>query len=136
MADQIEPDGATSMEESADPAFLADGEQGLTRLACPDCGGGLAEVRLPRITYYRCHVGHQYGPQALEAAQSEEAERKLWTAVAALEEHAALARHLAGRAPTGAGGDLLSAAVRSAEMARSVRSGLDPLTTGPEALPG
>ena len=84
-----------SMEESSDLQFLSPGETRLTRLACPECGGALAEVVLPQITYYRCHVGHQFGPQSLAAAQVEAAEAKLWSAVATLEETAALARHLA-----------------------------------------
>ena len=54
-----------------------------------------AEAALPHVTYYRCHVGHQFGPQSLAAAKAETAEAKLWAAVAALEETAALARHLA-----------------------------------------
>jgi two-component system, chemotaxis family, protein-glutamate methylesterase/glutaminase len=58
---------------------------------------------LPQITYYRCHVGHQFGPQSLAAAQAGTAEAKLWAAVATLEETAALARHLASH--TGLGGD-------------------------------
>jgi two-component system chemotaxis response regulator CheB len=48
---------------------------------------------LPHITYYHCHVGHQFSPQSLAAAQAETAEAKLWAAVAALEETAALAGH-------------------------------------------
>jgi two-component system, chemotaxis family, protein-glutamate methylesterase/glutaminase len=84
-----------SMEEGSDLQFLSPGETRLTRLACPECGGALAEAVLPRITYYRCHVGHQFGPQSLAAAQAESAEAKLWAAVAALKETAALARHLA-----------------------------------------
>jgi two-component system chemotaxis response regulator CheB len=84
-----------SMEDSSDLQFLSSGETRLTRLACPECGGALAEAVLPQITYYRCHVGHQFGPQSLAAAQAESAEAKLWSAVAALEETAALARHLA-----------------------------------------
>jgi two-component system, chemotaxis family, protein-glutamate methylesterase/glutaminase len=87
-----------SMEEGNDLQFLSSGETGLTRLACPECGGALAEAVLPRITYYRCHVGHQFGPQSLAVAQAETAEAKLWSAVAALEETAALARHLASHA--------------------------------------
>jgi two-component system chemotaxis response regulator CheB len=87
-----------SMEEVSDLQFLSPGETGLTRLACPECGGALAEAALPHITYYRCHVGHQFGPQSLAAAQVEAAEAKLWTAVAALEETAALARHLTSHA--------------------------------------
>ncbi|MFL6160662.1 MAG: chemotaxis protein CheB [Jatrophihabitantaceae bacterium] len=83
-----------NMADSDDPGFLDEGETKLTRLACPECGGGLAEVDLPQITYFRCHVGHQYAPQTLVAAQAEAAEAKLWSAVAALEERAALRRYL------------------------------------------
>jgi len=89
-----------STEEVSDLQFLSPEETGLTRLACPECGGALAEAALPHITYYRCHVGHQFGPQSLAAAQAEAAEAKLWAAVAALEETAALARHLASHADT------------------------------------
>jgi two-component system chemotaxis response regulator CheB len=89
------------MEESSDLQFLSPEETGLTRLACPDCGGALAEAVLPHITYYRCHVGHQFGPQSLAAAQAEAAEAKLWAAVAALEETAALARHMAAHEDAG-----------------------------------
>ena len=89
-----------TMEEGTDLQFLSSGEAGLTRLACPECGGALAEAVLPHITYYRCHVGHQFGPQSLAATQAEAAEAKLWAAVAALEETAALARHLASHADT------------------------------------
>jgi two-component system chemotaxis response regulator CheB len=84
-----------NMEESSDLQFLSPGETRLTRLACPECGGALAEIVLPQITYYRCHVGHQFGPQSLVAAQTDTAEAKLWAAVATLEETAVLARHLA-----------------------------------------
>jgi two-component system chemotaxis response regulator CheB len=83
------------MGEGDDPAFLSADEVRLTRMSCPDCSGGLAEVDLTGLRYYRCHVGHQYSPQSLEAAQRESVEGKLWAAAAALEEHAALARHLA-----------------------------------------
>ena len=83
------------MEEGSDLQFLSPDETGLTRLACPECGGALAQAVLPHITCYRCHVGHQFGPQSLAAAQAEAAEAKLWAAVAALEETAALGRHLA-----------------------------------------
>ena len=79
---------------SDDPGFLKPGETRLTRLACPECGGGLAQVDLPQISYFRCHVGHQYGPQSLAAAQSESVEQKLWSAVAALEEQAVVQGYL------------------------------------------
>jgi two-component system, chemotaxis family, protein-glutamate methylesterase/glutaminase len=34
----------TDMVESADPGFLVEDESKLTRLTCPDCGGGIAQV--------------------------------------------------------------------------------------------
>jgi two-component system, chemotaxis family, protein-glutamate methylesterase/glutaminase len=112
------------MEDSSDLQFLSPGETRLTRLACPDCGGALAETVLPGITYYRCHVGHQFGPQSLAAAQAETAESKLWAAVAALEETAALARHLAGHAALSeeASGQQDRAADRAARLAEAVRA--------------
>ena len=84
----------TRMGDGDNPAFLSADEIQLTRMSCPECNGGLAEIDLGRLRYYRCHVGHQYSPQSLEAAQREAVEAKLWAAAAALEEHAALARHL------------------------------------------
>ena len=95
-----EQEGGPEMHEARmgdgdDPGFMSADEVRLTRMSCPECNGGLAEVDLSGLRYYRCHVGHQYGPQSLEAAQREAVEAKLWAAAAALEEHAALARHLA-----------------------------------------
>lgn len=97
------------MADASDPQFLTGEETGLTRLACPECGGGLAETVLPTITYYRCHIGHQYAPQTLAAAQAEAVERKLWTAIAALEEQAVVLRHLATQHPDQAAADLARA---------------------------
>jgi two-component system, chemotaxis family, protein-glutamate methylesterase/glutaminase len=92
---QLKDDLWARMEEASDLQFHSPEETRLTRLACPDCGGALAEAALPWISYYHCHVGHQFGPQSLAAALAESAEAKLWAAVATLEETAALARHLA-----------------------------------------
>lgn len=110
------------MEETSDLQFLSPEETRLTRLACPECGGALAETALPQITYYRCHVGHQFGPQTLAAAQAESAEAKLWSAVAALEETAALARHLAGHA--GPGDDTAGEQARTADWASELAQSL------------
>lgn len=110
------------MEETSDLQFLSPEETRLTRLACPDCGGALAEAILPRISYYRCHVGHQFGPQSLAAAQAESSEAKLWAAVATLEETAALARHLAGHSDLGQ--DAASQQGRTAERASRLAESL------------
>lgn len=82
------------MAHDLDIGYLADAESRLTRMVCPECGGALAQVDLAKISYFRCHVGHQYGPQSLAAAQAETSETKIWAAVAALEEEAALQRYL------------------------------------------
>ena len=113
-----------TMDESSDLQFLSSGETRLTRLACPECGGALAESVLPQITYYRCHVGHQFGPQSLAAVQTETAETKLWAAVAALEETAALARHLAAHTETDEdfAGQQNGTANWAADLAESVRT--------------
>lgn len=112
------------MADGDDLGYLAPDETRLTRLSCPDCHGSLAEIRLGGIDYYRCHVGHQFGPQSLEAAQREAVEATLWAAAAALEEHAVLARHLAGRSVAADGGAYRRAAQRSAQTARALLDGL------------
>jgi two-component system chemotaxis response regulator CheB len=109
------------MADSSDPGFLDDGETRLTRLACPECGGGMAEVSLPSITYFRCHVGHQYAPQVLAAAQAEASEAKLWTAVAALEEQAVVLRHLAEHEPADPSAEQPGSSEQEAGPARKAR---------------
>ena len=117
------------MGDGDDPGFLSADEVQLTRLSCPECSGGLAEVDMSGLRYYRCHVGHQYSPQSLEAAQREAVEAKLWAAAAALEEHAALARHLATRTGGALGNDDLHSyhrlADRSASTAKSLISRME-----------
>ena len=119
----------TRMGDGDDPGFLSAEEVRLTRLSCPDCTGGLAEIDVTGLRYYRCHVGHQYSPQSLEAAQREAVEAKLWAAAAALEEHAALARHLATRPNRALGDDVVHSyhrlADRSSDTARTLISRLE-----------
>lgn len=114
--------GEVRMEDGSDLQFLSPEETRLTRLACPECGGALAEAVLPRISYYRCHVGHQFGPQSLAVAQAESAEAKLWAAVATLEETAALARHLAGHEDLGQ--DVVGRQSRTADWAGGLAESL------------
>ena len=91
-------EAAMSMAEGSID-YLSDDESRLTRLSCPDCGGSLAQVDLAQISYFRCHVGHQFGPQALAAAQAEASEAKLWSALAAIEEETAFQRYLGTAVP-------------------------------------
>ena len=67
-------------------------------LTCPDCGGALWEVQEDRVLRCQCHVGHQYAPDDLEAAQRDAVDSALWSAVRVLEEHAELKQRLARRA--------------------------------------
>ena len=116
------------MGDSSDPAYLAEDETSLTRLVCPDCGGSLAQIQLPRIAYYRCHVGHQYAPQSLAAAQLESAEARLWSAVSFLEEAAAFSRHLAQQTDQNATTqEHRRAADRADRLAADIRMQLTPV---------
>jgi two-component system, chemotaxis family, protein-glutamate methylesterase/glutaminase len=65
---------------------------------CPECNGPLWEMRNGKATLFRCMVGHSFAPENLYAAQTEEVERALWTALRALEERVALQQTLAERA--------------------------------------
>jgi hypothetical protein len=130
---------AHRMADSDDPGFLYSDEERPTRLACPECNGVLAEVAMSGLRYFRCHVGHQYGPQTLEAAQREAVEAKLWAAAAALEEHAALARHLATRSDVAVGhteaGEYRRRAERSASTATTLLSRLQRDASEPDVQP-
>jgi two-component system, chemotaxis family, protein-glutamate methylesterase/glutaminase len=125
------------MAESDDPGYLAEGETKLTRLVCPECGGGLAQMDLPQISYFRCHIGHQYAPKTLAAAQADATEAKLWSAVAALEEQATFLHHLDRLDPvepldTEQAGEI---AERAAILREQVRQWTAPMVSQPDELP-
>jgi two-component system chemotaxis response regulator CheB len=67
-------------------------------MTCPDCGGALWELQEGKLTRFRCHVGHQFSPEALDRGQHDLVEEALWTAVRALEEHADLRQRMSRRA--------------------------------------
>ncbi len=68
---------------------------------CPECHGTLWEVEDGDIAHFRCRIGHAFTAESLYAQQSDELEAALWTALRALEEHAALSRRMAARAQAG-----------------------------------
>ena len=105
-------------------------------LTCPDCGGALWEVKKGKLSRYRCHVGHQYSLEALDAGQRDVVEEALWTAVRALEEHADLRSRLSRRAGM-AGLDRVSGGFAdSARVAhRQAQSIRDLLTTEAPDVP-
>jgi two-component system, chemotaxis family, protein-glutamate methylesterase/glutaminase len=76
-------------------------------LTCPECGGGLWELKGGKPLRYRCHTGHGFSARSLENAQVNMAEHALWSSVRALQEREILLRRLASVAQ--ATGDLPSA---------------------------
>jgi two-component system chemotaxis response regulator CheB len=78
-------------------------------MSCPECHGVLWEVGDGNLVRFRCRVGHAYTDEVLLAHQADQLEAALWTALRALEEHAALSRRLSTRAS--GGGHTRSAAV-------------------------
>lgn len=65
------------------------------RITCPDCGGGLYEVKDPRRLRYRCHTGHAFSARTLERAQADSGEQTLRSGVRALQERELLLRRMA-----------------------------------------
>src|SRR5207302_8798628 len=66
--------------------------------SCPECGGVLWELRDQDLLRFRCRVGHAFSVESVEAAQVEQLEDALWTALKTLEENASLSRRMAKRA--------------------------------------
>ena len=62
--------------------------------ACPDCGGGLWNVKNDVIKRYRCHIGHAYTERDLILKQAEAAGSTLWVALRMMEERKHLLRKL------------------------------------------
>jgi two-component system chemotaxis response regulator CheB len=65
---------------------------------CPECHGTLWEQEDGELTRFRCRVGHAFSAETLVDQQAAYLEISLWTALRALEEHAALARRMAAKA--------------------------------------
>ncbi|SDW55488.1 two-component system, chemotaxis family, response regulator CheB [Amycolatopsis xylanica] len=70
------------------------GDRGdMSGYTCPDCQGALIEIA-PDANHYRCRVGHAWSAESLLAAQVDELERALWTALRSLDEKTGLARRM------------------------------------------
>lgn len=72
-------------------------EELIGHFSCPDCGGVLTAVSDGELIRYRCRVGHEFSPETLFSAQTEEVEAALWVALRALDEKAEIAGRLAAR---------------------------------------
>ncbi|HTE26173.1 chemotaxis protein CheB [Flavitalea sp.] len=62
--------------------------------ACPDCGGGLWDVKNDVIKRYRCHIGHAYTEKDLILRQAMTAGNTLWVALRMMEERKHLLRKM------------------------------------------
>ena len=97
-------------------------------LTCPECGGALWEQENGKLMQYRCHVGHAYSPDGLVAAQTQDLEAALWSALRALEESAEL-RRMARRARQGSLGEIANAYERQAGEAEKQADALRAVLT-------
>jgi two-component system chemotaxis response regulator CheB len=66
-------------------------------LTCPECGGALWERQEGDLIRFKCHVGHAYSSESMQAEQGVALEAALWSALRSLEERADLFRRLARR---------------------------------------
>jgi two-component system chemotaxis response regulator CheB len=57
-----------------------------SNFTCPDCGGGLWEIKQEGFLRYRCHTGHVYTSLALLEKQGEQMEESIWVSIRMLEE--------------------------------------------------
>jgi two-component system chemotaxis response regulator CheB len=64
---------------------------------CPDCGGGLWEIKRDPAHRYRCHTGHVYTEKLLYELQDVKIEESIWVSIRMLEEKRNMLRLLAGR---------------------------------------
>ena len=67
-------------------------------LGCPECRGGMYEVRTGRAVHYVCHVGHSWSPRSFVAASDDAIEAALWTAISVMQEKIAILGELAAQA--------------------------------------
>jgi len=67
-------------------------------LTCPACHGLLWEIKDRDLVRYRCHVGHAFTLEVLEAEQATELDRALASALRALNERIQVVRRLAEEA--------------------------------------
>lgn len=87
--------------EQALMLFEGDALEHLTAIAdpspfvCPDCRGGLWEIKDSSPVRYRCHTGHAFTIRTLQHALWTAADDSVWTALRALQEKRLLFNHMA-----------------------------------------
>ena len=86
--------GYTTMQRDMDEASRLGA---LSPFTCPSCRGALWELDEAGHLRYRCHTGHAFTHASLLAAQTEELENSVYSALRVVEEKAAALRRLAER---------------------------------------
>jgi len=66
---------------------------------CPDCGGGLFQIKNEPGLRYRCHTGHVYTAEILLNKQNEQLEESVWISIRMLEERRNLLLQMAAKTP-------------------------------------
>ena len=92
-AERLEQIVADDFAEQADDQRTEE----TTMFSCPDCGGILWQGGAGPTLWFRCHLGHAYGPEMLVYQKGDELEAALWSSLRLLREKATLTRQLATR---------------------------------------
>jgi two-component system chemotaxis response regulator CheB len=66
-------------------------------ISCPECGGGLWELKDNGFSRYRCHVGHAFTEEGLISSMEASTETTLWIALRMVEERKNLLKQLADK---------------------------------------
>ena len=102
--------------------------------SCPECGGVLWTA--DGTARFECRTGHAFSPRSLGADQADKVEEALWGGIRAVEEFAAMARRLEGRArERGATGSAERFARQAAEQEARVETLRTLVGAPPRAMP-
>jgi two-component system chemotaxis response regulator CheB len=104
-------------------------------LSCPQCGGVLNEVNAEGSTRFRCQIGHGFTADGLLAAQNDELERALESAIRIHRDRVALFRRLQQKtlpAMPLAAARWKTSAEESEHAARLIEGALKKMRHGPE----
>jgi two-component system, chemotaxis family, protein-glutamate methylesterase/glutaminase len=118
---------------------VSEGDEHMTQLealgtkapiTCPDCGGGLWEIKESRPLRYRCHTGHAFTARSLDHAQAEAVDQSLWSSFRRLREREILLRRLASVAEATGDAAQAEAGRRAADRVCEQARVLDALAKG------
>jgi two-component system chemotaxis response regulator CheB len=143
--DQCDP-RSEEMNRSEDSGAALEIEQAIARFGpptgftCPECSGAIWELVDGKLVRYRCHVGHAYSAESFLAAQAEDTEAAIWSAIRALREKASVSRRMERRmVERGLGAsarrlrtsaeecDRYAGVLENALQARTLDPGIDPV---------